>query len=40
MNIRANAYYRLYGASAGTPTNPASDLLAALSGIIQFDTGS
>jgi hypothetical protein len=40
MNIRANAYYCLNGASVGTPSNPFSDLLAALSGIIQFDTGS
>ncbi len=35
MNIRANAYYRLNGASAGTPSNPASELLAALAGSIQ-----
>jgi len=39
MNIRANAYYRLNGASAGTPTNPASELLAALAGSIQGVTG-
>ncbi|MCS6283663.1 MAG: hypothetical protein HUM72_24330 [Dolichospermum sp.] len=35
MNIRANAYYRLNGASVGTPSNPASELLAALAGSIQ-----
>jgi RHS repeat-associated protein len=39
MNIRANAYYRLNGASAGTPSNPASELLAALAGSIQGVTG-
>jgi RHS repeat-associated protein len=39
MNIRANAYYRLNGASAGTPSNPASELLAALAASIQGVTG-
>jgi len=39
MNIRANAYYRLNGASVGTPSNPASELLAALAGSIQGVTG-
>jgi hypothetical protein len=39
MNIRANAYYRLNGASAGAPSNPASELLAALAGSIQGVTG-
>ena len=39
MNIRANAYYRLNGASAGTPSNPFDELLAALAGSIQGVTG-
>jgi RHS repeat-associated protein len=39
MNIRANAYYRLNGASAGTPSNPFNELLAALAASIQGVTG-
>ncbi|MBU3745041.1 MAG: hypothetical protein FGM61_10950, partial [Sediminibacterium sp.] len=39
MNIRANAYYRLNGASLGSPSNPASELLAALAASIQGVTG-
>ncbi|MFN9666430.1 MAG: hypothetical protein ACK57C_07520, partial [Bacteroidota bacterium] len=38
MNIRANAYYRLNGGSAGSPSNPASELLAALAGSLQGAT--
>ena len=40
MNIRANAYYRLNGFSLGSPSNPASELLAALANSIQTITGS
>jgi hypothetical protein len=39
MNIRANAYYRLNGASAGTPSNPFDELLAALAASIKGVTG-
>ncbi|MCA6483492.1 MAG: hypothetical protein IM540_10570 [Chitinophagaceae bacterium] len=38
MNIRANAYYRLNAASAGSPSNPASELLTALAGSLQGAT--
>jgi hypothetical protein len=33
------AYYLLNGASVGTPSNPANDLLAALAGSIQGVNG-
>ncbi|MCA6492120.1 MAG: hypothetical protein IM572_05550 [Chitinophagaceae bacterium] len=39
MNIRANAYYRFNGASAGMPSNPFNELLAALATSIQGVTG-